>query len=86
MKPLELSPEDFRTLAAEGMVIVKFWMHISDEEQLRRFERHPNLDDWLARVDTPSDDAEVIRALLREHVEDGVLRLSSIVVQAGRAG
>ena len=28
-----------RTLAAEGMVIVKFWMHISDEEQLRRFER-----------------------------------------------
>lgn len=28
-----------RTLAAEGMVIVKFWMHISDAEQLRRFER-----------------------------------------------
>lgn len=25
-------------LAAEGMVIVKFWMHISREEQLRRFE------------------------------------------------
>ena len=28
-----------RTLAAEGMLIVKFWMHISDEEQLERFER-----------------------------------------------
>ncbi len=28
-----------RSLAAEGMIIVKFWMHISDEEQLRRFER-----------------------------------------------
>lgn len=27
-----------RTLAAEGMVIVKFWMHISDAEQLKRFE------------------------------------------------
>lgn len=27
-----------RGLAAEGMVIVKFWMHISQEEQLRRFE------------------------------------------------
>lgn len=27
-----------RTLAAEGMVLVKFWMHVSPEEQLRRFE------------------------------------------------
>jgi polyphosphate kinase 2 (PPK2 family) len=27
------------TLAAEGMLLAKFWMHISDEEQLRRFER-----------------------------------------------
>src|SRR3954452_3225771 len=25
--------------AAEGMVLVKFWMHISDAEQLHRFER-----------------------------------------------
>lgn len=28
-----------RTLVAEGMIVVKFWMHLSDEEQLRRFER-----------------------------------------------
>jgi AMP-polyphosphate phosphotransferase len=28
-----------RTLAAEGMLLVKLWMEISDEEQLRRFER-----------------------------------------------
>ena len=34
-----------RTLAAEGMMLVKFWMHISDEEQLQRFERR--LDDPL---------------------------------------
>jgi polyphosphate kinase 2 (PPK2 family) len=27
------------TLAAEGMILVKFWMHISDEEQQARFER-----------------------------------------------
>ena len=27
------------TLAAEGMMLVKFWMHISDAEQLKRFER-----------------------------------------------
>ncbi|WP_218566349.1 polyphosphate kinase 2 family protein [Vallicoccus soli] len=26
-----------RTLAAEGMLIVKFWMHVSEEEQLGRF-------------------------------------------------
>jgi polyphosphate kinase 2 (PPK2 family) len=26
------------TLAAEGTVLVKFWMHLSPEEQLRRFE------------------------------------------------
>ena len=31
---------DFETtLAAEGMILVKFWMHVSPEEQLRRFER-----------------------------------------------
>ena len=28
-----------RSLAAEGTIVVKLWMHISDEEQLRRFER-----------------------------------------------
>ena len=27
-----------RTLADEGMIMVKFWMHLSDEEQLRRFQ------------------------------------------------
>jgi AMP-polyphosphate phosphotransferase len=28
-----------RTLAAEGMIIVKFWIHISSAEQLKRFKR-----------------------------------------------
>jgi polyphosphate kinase 2 (PPK2 family) len=27
-----------RTLVLEGLILVKFWMHISDDEQLRRFE------------------------------------------------
>src|SRR5919107_1754410 len=27
-----------RTLADEGMIIVKFWLHVSPEEQLERFE------------------------------------------------
>jgi AMP-polyphosphate phosphotransferase len=28
-----------RSLADEGMIVVKLWLHISDEEQLKRFER-----------------------------------------------
>jgi SAM-dependent methyltransferase len=71
------SEDEWRELlAAAGLEVL----------QLRPFERRPNLEDWLSRVDTPSDDAKVIRDLLRDHVEDGGLRLSSIVVQAGRAG
>ena len=27
-----------RTLAAEGMILIKFWMHISQDEQLERFQ------------------------------------------------
>jgi polyphosphate kinase 2 (PPK2 family) len=27
------------TLVAEGMILIKFWLHLSDEEQRRRFER-----------------------------------------------
>jgi polyphosphate kinase 2 (PPK2 family) len=27
-----------RTLAEEGMILIKFWMHISQEEQLKRFQ------------------------------------------------
>ena len=28
-----------RTLAAEGMILIKFWLHISSKEQLKRFRR-----------------------------------------------
>ena len=28
-----------RTLADEGMILIKFWLHISDDEQLKRFEK-----------------------------------------------
>jgi AMP-polyphosphate phosphotransferase len=35
--------EEFeRTLTAEGMILIKFWMHVSMEEQLRRFESRAN--------------------------------------------
>ena len=28
-----------KSLALEGMILVKFWIHLSDEEQLKRFQR-----------------------------------------------
>ena len=31
-----------RTFCAEGGVLVKLWMHVSDEEQLKRFEKRSN--------------------------------------------
>jgi len=37
-----------RTLADEGMILIKLWMHISDDEQLQRFRRreHDPLKAW----------------------------------------
>jgi polyphosphate kinase 2 (PPK2 family) len=32
-----------RSLREEGMIIVKFWMHVSQEEQLRRFRRREQM-------------------------------------------
>src|SRR3954468_17970402 len=37
-----------RTIVAEGMILAKFWLHLSDAEQLHRFERraHDPLKTW----------------------------------------
>jgi polyphosphate kinase 2 (PPK2 family) len=52
-----------RSLAAEGMILIKFWIHISDEEQLRRFERRKRKplkrwkltdEDWRNREKRPA--------------------------------
>jgi len=52
-----------RTLTAEGMILMKFWLHISEEEQLKRFERrekdpmkHWKLtdEDWRNREKRPA--------------------------------
>jgi polyphosphate kinase 2 (PPK2 family) len=65
-----------RTLADEGMILIKFWMHISGEEQLRRFKRREKdplkvwkltEDDWRNREK---------RAEYKEAVEDMVARTS----------
>jgi SAM-dependent methyltransferase len=54
-------------------------------EQVEHFERRPNVDEWLARVDTPPDDAARVRELLGERIEDGKLRLPTIVVKARKS-
>jgi polyphosphate kinase 2 (PPK2 family) len=51
-----------RTFCTEGGVLVKLWLHVSDEEQLRRFEKRQNDalkswkitdDDWRNREKRP---------------------------------
>ncbi len=65
-----------RTLTAEGTIMVKFWMHVSPEEQLRRFEsrRDDPLrawkltdEDWRNREKRPQYEAAVEEMLERTH-------------------
>jgi AMP-polyphosphate phosphotransferase len=57
-----------RALCADGMILVKFWLHISDEEQLKRFrarEKDPlkawklTDEDWRNRAKRPDYEAAV---------------------------
>src|SRR3954468_1252079 len=63
-----------RTLVAEGMIMVKFWMHVSPEEQLRRFEDRAGDplrtwkltdEDWRNRDKRPAYEAAVEEMLER---------------------
>jgi SAM-dependent methyltransferase len=54
-------------------------------EQVARFERRPVVDEWLARVKTPAEDARRVRELLGDRVVDGALSLKSLVVKARRS-
>src|SRR3954447_15042655 len=66
---------DFETtLAREGMVLVKFWMHVSPEEQLRRFEKRRDdpykmwkltREDWRNREQRGANEAAVEEMLER---------------------
>jgi polyphosphate kinase 2 (PPK2 family) len=60
------------SLAAEGTILVKFWMHLSPEEQLRRFEKRQadpykawklTEDDWRNRKKWP-EYAEAVEEML----------------------
>jgi polyphosphate kinase 2 (PPK2 family) len=69
-----------RTLALEGMLIVKFWLHISPEEQLRRFKRREadplkrwklTEEDWRNREKRPQYEQAVEDMLARTDTEHG---------------
>ena len=62
------------TLVAEGMIMVKFWLHLSEEEQLKRFERRAQDplkrwkltdEDWRNRDSRPAYEAAVEDMLAR---------------------
>jgi polyphosphate kinase 2 (PPK2 family) len=63
-----------RTLVAEGMILVKFWLHLSEKEQLKRFERRADdplkqwkltEEDWRNREKRPAYEAAVEELLQR---------------------
>jgi polyphosphate kinase 2 (PPK2 family) len=68
-----------RTLVAEGMIMVKFWMHVSEDEQLRRFEARKTDplrswkltdEDWRNREKRPDYEKAVEEMLKRtDHPE-----------------
>jgi AMP-polyphosphate phosphotransferase len=69
-----------RSLAAEGTILIKFWLHISDEEQLRRFERRERKplkrwkltdEDWRNREKRPAYEEAVEEMFERTDHEDG---------------
>ncbi len=66
-----------RSLVAEGMILVKFWLHVSEAEQLERFERrsHDPLKAWkLTGEDWRNREK---RAAYEEAVED-MLRTTDV--------
>jgi len=67
-------------LHREGMVLIKFWMHISHKEQLKRFERREKIplkawkltdEDWRNREKRPAYEAAVEEMIERTDHEGG---------------
>ena len=52
-----------------------------DVERVELFERKRDVDDWLARVETPPKDAERVRGLLGERIADGTMTFPSILIK-----
>jgi SAM-dependent methyltransferase len=54
-------------------------------ERAERLDRRRDVEDWLARVETPAPDAERVKELLAGRIEDGTMRFPSIVIKARRS-
>ena len=67
-----------RHLVDFGIIIAKFWLHISQEEQSRRFEARTKATDkvWKSTHETPGQHAQW--ELYEEAVEDMLLRTSTV--------
>jgi polyphosphate kinase 2 (PPK2 family) len=65
-----------RTLADEGMILIKFWLHISPDEQLNRFKKREKdpLKSWKLTDDDWRNREK--RGAYDEAVEDMVARTS----------
>jgi SAM-dependent methyltransferase len=51
-------------------------------ERAETFERRRDVDDWLARVETPVEDGERVRELLDARIEDRTMTFPSLVIKA----
>jgi SAM-dependent methyltransferase len=54
-------------------------------ERAERIDRRRDVDDWLARVETPSSDAARVKELLGDRIADGTMIFPSIVIRARRS-
>ncbi len=54
-------------------------------EAVERFERRQDVEAWLARVETPADDATRVRELLAAEIEDGRVLFRSVVLKGRKA-
>jgi SAM-dependent methyltransferase len=54
-------------------------------ERAERLERRRDVDDWLARVDTPPADAARVKELLGGRIDEGTMTFPSIVLRARRS-
>jgi SAM-dependent methyltransferase len=51
-------------------------------ERSEVLERHPDVEEWLARVETPPADAQRVKELLADRIVDGKINLPTIVIKA----
>jgi len=70
------SQDEWRTYFADA------GLHVEDE---RLFERSVEVEPWLARVETPEEDAARVRELLADRIENGRLTLRSLILKGRKS-